>query len=119
MHASVFFSFRLFPHLYYYTYCTLIQLIFQYIRRYTYLELIQKGGDGMHIEIDLERLLKEKHKSKNFVCEECGLQRTQFNNYCKNKVSRVDLTILAKICDCLDCTPNDILKIVKETAKDE
>ncbi len=35
----------------------------------------------MHIEIDLERLLKEKHKSKNFVCEECGLQRTQFNNY--------------------------------------
>ena len=26
----------------------------------------------MHIEIDLERLLKEKHKSKNFVCEECG-----------------------------------------------
>ena len=46
----------------------------------------------MHIEIDLERLLKEKHKSKNFVCEECGLQRTQFNNYCKNKVSRVDLT---------------------------
>ena len=67
----------------------------------------------MHIEIDLERLLKEKHKSKNFVCEECGLQRTQFNNYCKNKVSRVDLTILAKMCACLDCTPNDILKIVK------
>ena len=66
----------------------------------------------MHIEIDLERLLKEKHKSKNFVCEECGLQRTQFNNYCKNKVSRVDLTILAKMCACLDCTPNDILKIV-------
>ena len=65
----------------------------------------------MHIEIDLERLLKEKHKSKNFVCEECGLQRTQFNNYCKNKVSRVDLTILAKMCACLDCTPNDILKI--------
>ena len=73
----------------------------------------------MHIEIDLERLLKEKHKSKNFVCEECGLQRTQFNNYCKNKVSRVDLTILAKMCACLDCTPNDIVKIVKETAKDE
>ena len=30
-----------------------------------------------------------------------------------------DLTILAKMCACLDCTPNDILKIVKETAKDE
>ena len=73
----------------------------------------------MHIEIDLERLLKEKEKSKNFVCEKCGLQRTQFKNYGKNKVSCVDLTILAKICDCLDCTPNDILKIVKETAKDE
>lgn len=63
------------------------------------------------IYIDLENLLKEKNISKNQVCKNCNLQRTQFNNYCKSKISRIDLTILARLCDCLDCTPNDILKL--------
>lgn len=65
----------------------------------------------MHVYIDLERLLKEKNASKNKVCEACKLQRTQLNNYCKNKVSRIDLAILARLCEFLDCTPNDILKL--------
>lgn len=63
------------------------------------------------IYIDLENLLKERGISKNKVCENCKLQRTQLNNYCQNKVSRIDLNTLAKLCEYLDCTPNDILKI--------
>lgn len=65
----------------------------------------------MEIYVDLERLLKEKNISKNKVCQHCGMQRTQLNNYCKNKISRIDLTVLAKLCHYLNCTPNDILKI--------
>lgn len=64
----------------------------------------------MIVYMDLENLLKEKQISKNKLCEACNLQRTQLNNYCKNKVSRIDFTILAKLCEFLDCTPNDILK---------
>lgn len=65
----------------------------------------------MTIYIDLENVLKEKQISKNKVCEACKLQRTQLNNYCKNKVSRIDLAILGRLCDYLGCTPNDILKM--------
>ena len=65
----------------------------------------------MIVYMDLENLLKEKNISKNKLCEACNLQRTQLNNYCKNKVSRIDFTILAKLCEFLDCTPNDILKL--------
>ncbi len=65
----------------------------------------------MEIYIDLENLLKEKNISKNKVCTACKLQRTQFNNYCKNKVSRIDLAILGRLCEYLNCTPNDILKL--------
>ena len=68
----------------------------------------------MQVYIDLENLLKEKNISKNKVCEACKLQRTQLNNYCKNKVSRIDLTILAKLCDFLECSPNDILKLKED-----
>ncbi|MCI9168879.1 MAG: helix-turn-helix transcriptional regulator [Dorea sp.] len=65
----------------------------------------------MTIYIDLERVIKDKNVSKNSVCEVCHLQRTQLNNYCKSKVSRFDLDILARLCAYLECTPNDILKL--------
>ena len=65
------------------------------------------------IYIDLEDLLKRKNISKNQVCKNCNLQRTQLNNYCKNKIMRIDLSILSRLCEYLDCTPNDILKIEK------
>jgi len=61
----------------------------------------------MTVYMDLENLLKEKNISKNKVCEACNLQRTQLNN----KVTRIDFSILAKLCEYLDCTPNDILKL--------
>lgn len=67
------------------------------------------------IYIDLENLLKTKNISKNKLCEHCNLQRTQLNNYCKGKIQRIDLAILAKLCDYLQCTPNDILKVQSQT----
>lgn len=70
--------------------------------------------DCMQIYIDLENVLKEKSVSKNKVCETCNLQRTQLNNYCKNKVSRMDLAILGRLCAYLECTPNDILKMKQD-----
>lgn len=63
------------------------------------------------IYINLEQLLVEKNISKNKLCAACNLQRTQLNNYCKNKVSRMDLSILARLCDYLECSLNEILKL--------
>lgn len=70
------------------------------------------------IRIDLERVLAEKGVSKTQLCYTCRLQRTQLNNYCKNKVVRVGLHTLAKICDCLECGVEDILKLESEEEKD-
>ena len=61
------------------------------------------------IIIDLDVVMKEKGISKN-----CNLQRTQLNNYCKNKISRIDLKILARLCEYLKCDLTDILKLVEE-----
>ena len=65
------------------------------------------------IRIDIESVLKEKGMSKTQLCYDCRLQRTQLNNYCKNKVSRIDLHTIAKVCDCLDCKIEDILILEK------
>lgn len=71
------------------------------------------------IIIDLERILTEKGISKTQLCYACRLQRTQLNNYCKNKITRVDLYTLAKMCDYIDCDVNDILKFEKDTENEE
>lgn len=66
------------------------------------------------IFINIEDVLKEKSVSKTQLCYDCRLQRTQLNNYCKNKVSRIDLNTLAKICKYLDCEIGDILILEKQ-----
>lgn len=78
---------------------------------------MERNGKGVvmsKIVINLERVLSEKQISKTQLCYACKLQRTQLNNYCKNKVTRIDLNTLAKICDYLNCDVNEILVIEKE-----
>ncbi|MEG1790306.1 MAG: helix-turn-helix transcriptional regulator [Oscillospiraceae bacterium] len=48
--------------------------------------------------------------SKNKLVLGAGMQRTQLQNYCNNKVSRVDLDVLARICAYLDCQLSDIMR---------
>ncbi len=50
-----------------------------------------------YVEIKLESFLKEKGVSKTRSARPAELQRTQLNNYCKNKVTRVDLAIMARL----------------------
>lgn len=66
------------------------------------------------IRINLENVLKEKGISKTQLCYACRLQRTQLNNYCKNKVVRIDLNTIARMCDFIDCRIEDILVLEEE-----
>ena len=61
----------------------------------------------------IDQVLEEKKISKNKLEKEANLQRTQLNSYCNNKVKRVDLLTLAKICNILDCGIEDIMKYEK------
>lgn len=67
-----------------------------------------------HINIKLADLISKKGKSKNSVCYHCEVQRTQLNNYCNNKVSRVDLALMARICKYLECDISAILEYVED-----
>lgn len=61
------------------------------------------------IIINLEQVLADRKISKNQLCYACKIQHTQLNNYCKNKVGRIDLNIFSKICDYVGCEIGDIL----------
>ena len=63
---------------------------------------------------DIETLLKEKGISKTQLCINSRIERTQLNNYCKNITKGISLDVLARMCEYLKCTPNDILKYEDE-----
>ena len=50
----------------------------------------------------IDQVLEEKNISKNKLEKEANLQRTQLNSYCNNKVKRIDLETIAKICCVLE-----------------
>ena len=59
------------------------------------------------------QVLEEKNISKNKLEKEANLQRTQLNSYCNNKVKRIDLDTIAKICCVLECEVEDIMDYVR------
>ena len=61
------------------------------------------------IVITLEKYLIERGISKNKLVYGAEIQRTQLQNYCKNKITRIDLNVLARICGYLNCSLDDII----------
>lgn len=73
----------------------------------------EKNRGKIILTIDEYRI--SRGLSKNKIILGAGLQRTQFLNYCRNKVARVDLDVLARICSYLDCQLSDLMKFVKNS----
>ena len=61
----------------------------------------------------IDQVLEVKNISKNKLEKEANLQRTQLNSYCNNKVKRIDLETIAKICYVLECKVEDIMEYVR------
>lgn len=62
------------------------------------------------IIIKLDELIKKSGMSKNKIRHKAEMQRTQLNNYCKNKVTRLDTDVLARLCEVLGCEIGDLLE---------
>ncbi len=71
------------------------------------------------IIITLEQYRKENDISKYKIIKNCGVSATQLNSYCNNQVTRVDLPVLARICDYLGCEIGNLLEYVPEKEFEE
>lgn len=68
-----------------------------------------------YIKIKLDELIKEKGISKNKLSHRAEMQRSQINQYCQNKITRLDTAVLARLCSTLDCKIEDLLEFIPFT----
>ena len=60
-----------------------------------------KPGGRIVLTIEEYRLMRGI--SKNKIVLGADVQRTQLQKYCQNRVARVDLGVLARLCEYLQC----------------
>ncbi|MBQ6831008.1 MAG: helix-turn-helix transcriptional regulator [Oscillospiraceae bacterium] len=64
------------------------------------------------IRIKLDELLKQSGLSKSKLSHRAEMQRTQINHYCNNKITRLDIDVLARICTVFNCKIEDLLEFI-------
>lgn len=64
------------------------------------------------IILKLDKLIEKSGISRNKLSHKAEMQRTQINNYCKNKITRLDIDVLARICTVFHCKIEDVLEFV-------
>ena len=70
------------------------------------------------IKIKLNEVLEKRGLSKNKLSHRAEMQRTQINNYCNNKITRLDTDVLARLCTVLECELSDLLEFVPPKKED-
>lgn len=66
------------------------------------------------IVIKLNDLLKKSGMSKNKLSHRAEMQRSQINKYCDNSISRLDVDVLARLCNVLECRLDELIEYVPE-----
>ena len=62
------------------------------------------------IDLTLDKVMKLKNITKSRMNRETSLQYSQIKNYYENNMQKIDLVVLARLCDYLECDISDILK---------
>ena len=50
------------------------------------------------LSLQIEKILKAKGISKNQLCKDLDIPRTNFNRYCRDEFQRIDAGLVCKLC---------------------
>ena len=66
------------------------------------------------LKLNIEKLLEKKGKTKYWLWKQTNLTYTNFDNLIKNRTKSIRYSNLEKLCEALECTPNDLFIKVDE-----
>ena len=75
-------------------------------------ELVCEYCDNTFTEAQLKEILEERDISLNQLSFRAEMQRTQLRNYRDNKIQRLDIDILNRLCYVLECDLNDLIEYI-------
>ena len=65
------------------------------------------------LEFNIDRILREKGISKNKICKDLDIPRSNFNRYCRGDFQRIDANLVCKLCHYFNLQPGDIISYHK------
>ena len=66
---------------------------------------------SLHLRIN--EILAEKGISKNKICKDLDIPRSNFNRYCRDEFQRMDINLICKLCDYLDVDISALIEYKK------
>lgn len=60
------------------------------------------------LELNILEILRKKEKTKYWLYKRMNMTYTNFNNIVTNKTKSIKYENIEKLCDILECTPNDL-----------
>lgn len=66
------------------------------------------------INMNVQKLLDEKKKSRYWLVKQMQTTYKTVNKICDNTLSGLQLETIEKLCNILDCTPNELFTITDE-----
>ncbi len=66
------------------------------------------------LQFRLNALLEERGISKNKICKDLDIPRTNLNRYCRNDFQRIDAALVCKLCWYLDVEIGELIVYQKE-----
>lgn len=71
-----------------------------------------------NIQLRLDEIIKKRNISLNQLSFRAEMQRTQLRNYRDNKVQRLDIDILKRLCYVLECDLTDLIEYIPPQNED-
>ena len=73
--------------------------------------------DYGRLEFNIARILEERDISKNQICKDLDIPRTNFNRYCRNDFSRIDAGLICKLCNYLEIEVGELISYHRPEAE--
>ena len=67
-----------------------------------------------YLHMKINDLLERKGVSKNQICKELEIPRSNFNRYCRDEFQRIDANYICKLCEYFDCEIQELIEYVKD-----
>ncbi|MCH5267300.1 MAG: helix-turn-helix transcriptional regulator [Lachnospiraceae bacterium] len=67
------------------------------------------------LTLNIEKILAEKKISKNQMCKDLDIPRTNFKRYCRNECQRIDMGLICKLLYYLQVDISDLISYESST----